>query len=614
MALSRPIAARFGAPLPAAPRWRRYAVGYGLAAPALLLVLSIIAYPLAYELQLSLTDAQTSASSSAFVGLQNYAHVLSDLTFWMAVRNTAFLVVVTSAAELLVGLAVALLLWRRTLLGPLLFTLIFLPWVYPSSFASYTWYWMLLPPFHTFYTVDAIQARFWLESIFGEQAWQILSFMLVGVWRGSAIVAIMLLAGLRTIPRDLLEYARLEIANPIRYFWLTVLPLARRFFALASAVTITVAYLQYLAMYIESNGRITVPVLGTLVYRAELVDGRTGYAAALSLTQLPVAVVLVLVLVPLIESRVRRHKMREADSDWRRRLNRPVVRSGRPTRVEYGWPQTRFVGNALRSAACLVIAAFYLLPLYYTAVQSVKSQQDFIKGPLGQPFWPFRLDFQDGWLDTLHNPLFWRACVTTFVVFGSVVVIGSAVALLAAYGLARLRPPGAGWLSRLLFATYLIPQLALVVPLLHLYSAVGLESTLPGIVLVYLTLAIPFAIWLFYTYFQAIDSEAEEHALLDGSRLRVFFGVVLPRAWPVITAAAIFAIGMMASDLLYARVLTLSAATRTLPVTMGSLVYDPDIWADANAAILAGAIPLLIVSLALGRMYLRGLSAAFAEE
>ena len=59
---------------------------------------------------------------------------------------------------------------------------------------------------------------------------------------------------------------------------------------------------------------------------------------------------------------------------------------------------------------------------------------------------------------------------------------------------------------------------------------------------------------------------------------------------------------------------TLNHATRTLPVTMGSLVYDPDRWADANASILFGAVPLLVVALALARFYLRGLQSAFTEE
>jgi multiple sugar transport system permease protein len=247
-------------------------------------------------------------------------------------------------------------------------------------------------------------------------------------------------------------------------------------------------------------------------------------------------------------------------------------------------------------------------------IQSVKSADDFLLGPIGQPFWPYQIDFGDGWIDTFKDPVFWRAALNTAIIFGSVVVVGAVVALVAGYALARLRLPGAEWLARSLFACYFVPQLAVVVPLLQLYSALELENTYLGIVLVYLTLTIPFATWLFYIYFLALDTEVEEHALLDGSRLSVFLGVVLPRAWPVIVAAAVFAIGMMSSDLLYARVFTLNHATRTLPVTMGSLVYDPDRWADANAAILFGAVPLLLVALALGSFYVRGLQMAFTED
>jgi len=593
-------------------------VGYGLLVPAFALVFGLLVYPILYEIQLSLTDAQTSSETNTFVGLANYAAILGDQIFWTAIRNTAFLMLVTTCAECVVGLVVALLLWRRSQLWPLLYITVFLPWIYPSSFANYTWYWILLPPFHTFYTLDVIQARFWLEGIFGEQAWQILSFALMSTWRGSSIVAILLLAGLRTIPPDLLEYARLETASPFRFLWSVLLPLARRFVSLAVVVAMTVAYLDYLAMFIESNGRITAPVLGTLVYRAELVEGRTGYASALSLTQLPIVVALVLVALPLIEARLSRHKVREATAtDWTtsRRFGslHPPVRAASVVATGAGGPR-RFAVMALLSLTSLVLAAFYLFPLYYTVIQSVKSADDFLTGPLGQPFWAYAIDFGDGWIDTFSDPVFWRAALNTLVIFGSVVAIGAAVALLAGYALARLRLPGADWLARSLFAAYFVPQLAVVVPLLQVYAGLGLENTYIGIVLVYLTLAVPFATWLFYTYFLALDAEVEEHALLDATRLQVFASVVLPRAWPVIVAAAVFAIGMMSSDLLYARVFTLNHATRTLPVTMGSLVYDPDRWADANASILFGAVPLIIVALALARFYLRGLQSAFTEE
>jgi len=529
--------------------------------------------------------------------------------------------------------------------------------VYPSSFANYTWYWILLPPFHTFYTLQVIQARFWLEGFLGEQAWQILSFALVCTWRGSSIVAILLLAGFRAIPQHLLEYARLETASPLRYFWSVVLPLSRRFVVLAGVVGITVAYLDYLAMFLESNGRITVPVLGTLVYRAELVDGQTGYAAALSMTQLPIILALVLVAVPLIDARLSRRKMPEPTGAEARpfgggavskatlrgpeaatararardvdaaddRIAAPgrldgsagavssVTREGASGLGSSSAAGPRWLVMALLSLACVAIAIFYLFPLYYTVIQSIKSADDFLTGPIGQPFWPYGIDFGDGWIDTLQSPVFWRSALNTAVIFGLVVVVGITVALLAGYALARLRLPGAEWLARALFAAYFVPQLAVVVPLLQLYSAVGLENTYLGVILVYLTLAIPFATWLFYTYFTALDAEVEEHALLDGSRLRVFVQIVLPRAWPVVVAGAVFGIGMMSSDLLYARVFTLNQATRTLPVTMGSLVYDPDNWADANTSVLFAVVPLLVVALALGRTYIRGLAQAFSD-
>jgi multiple sugar transport system permease protein len=591
--------------------------GYWLLVPACALVCGLLVYPLLDDLRLSLTDAQDYAGDGHFVGLANYAQILGDAGFWQAARTTLFLVLTTAAAEVLVGLAVALLLWRRSLLRPLLFVSVFLPWVFPSGFAHFIWYWILLPPFHTFYTLRALEARFWLESVFGEQAWQVLSFALVNVWRGSALIGLVLLAGLWSVPRDLLDTGRLDTASPFRFFWSVVAPLVRRFLVLSGLLAVTVTYLDYLAIFLESNGRITMPTLGTLIYQAGLVAGRTGYAAALSLTQLPVVLVLILVGFTLIEPGDSQRRVPEAaTAEWPTLSTPPTWRQDSRLRARVS-SASAGLGRAawlLRALACLVLAGFYLLPIYYTTVQSVKSQLDFLIGPIGQPFWAYRVDLEDGILDTLRNPVFWRTARTTLIVFGSVIVVGLVTALLAGYALARLRLPGAEWLARLLFATYFVPQLAVLVPLLQVYRGVGLENTLPGISLLYLTLAIPFPIWLFYVHFRGMDSEAEDHARLDGTRLQVFLGVVLPRTWPVIAAASVFVIGMLASDLLYGRIFTLTGDTRTLPIVMGSLVYDPDNWADANTAIVAGALPLLLTSLALAPAYLAGLRTAFSQD
>jgi ABC-type glycerol-3-phosphate transport system permease component len=164
-----------------------------------------------------------------------------------------------------------------------------------------------------------------------------------------------------------------------------------------------------------------------------------------------------------------------------------------------------------------------------------------------------------------------------------------------------------------MFACYFVPQFAVILPLFQIYNRSGLDNTLAGIMLVYLTLVVPFATWLFYSFFLGLDRDIEEHAWLDGTRLQAFFRVVLPMSWPVVIAAALFGVGMMASDLLYAGVFSLTNDTRTLPAGLGITAIDLNEWANVNAAILLASLPIIAACAGLGRYYVHGLRAALLE-
>src|SRR5215831_9982451 len=280
---------------------RRWLPGYLLCAPAFAAVFGLLLYPIVYDLRLSVTNASHFEVEGSFVGLANYARLLTDPTYWTAARTTLALVVIVAAVEMVVGMLTALLLRWRFWGRSLIFLAVFVPWAFPSSFSAFAWYWLLLPPFHSFYTEQAIQAKFWLDGVFGTGAWQVLSFAIMNVWRGSSIIAIFLLAGFNAIPEELLDYGRLEARSWWRYFWRVVLPLNRRIAALALMVALTITYMDFVSMYVGSGGRIVVPMVGTLAYTSGILGGETSYAAAMIMTQLPLAFLLALIGLRFIE-------------------------------------------------------------------------------------------------------------------------------------------------------------------------------------------------------------------------------------------------------------------------------------------------------------------------
>src|SRR5579884_2612292 len=281
-------------------RSRRWETGYLLCLPAFLCVFGLLAFPLVYDVAVSFTDA-ANGTAGRFVGLQNYQQLLADPVFWAAARNTTIMVLATAAVEFGLGLVTALLLWWRFWGRAIVFLAVFVPWAVPSSFAAFAWYWLLVPPFHSFYTLQAIQAKFWLDGMFGIGTWQVVSVGVMNVWRGSSIIAIFLLAGFNAIPEELLEYGRLEARSRWRYFWRVVMPLNRRITVLALAVALTITYMDFVSMYAATGGRITVPLIGTLAYANLVMGSRVGYSAALILTQIPVAALLAVVALRFVE-------------------------------------------------------------------------------------------------------------------------------------------------------------------------------------------------------------------------------------------------------------------------------------------------------------------------
>ena len=596
----------------AGPR-RHWLPGYLLCAPAFLVVFGLLLYPVIFDLRLSLTDASGFEVDGRFVGVANYVRLVTDAAYWTAARDTVVLVLVVAAVEMLVGMATALLLWWRFWGRSLVFLAVFVPWAFPSSFSAFAWYWLLLPPFHSFYTEQAIQAKFWLDGIFGTGAWQVLSIAIMNVWRGSSIIAIFLLAGFNAIPDELLDYGRLETKSPWAYLWRVVLPLNRRIAVLALLVALTITYLDFVSIYPESGGRIVVPMVGTMAYVSGILGGQTSYAAALTLTQLPIAILLAWIGLRFIERDPRRARVAEQTA-WNldRASGTVLPRRAQPPRGAMSGRRWRVVRRMIAIgglAAAVSVVAFHLFPVYYTAVQAVRPLNEFA---LGQIFWAHHPDFSS-LAEAVHNPVLWRWGVNTLVIFGVVLIVALFVSLLAGYGLARLDPPGARWLARLMFTTYFMPQLAVILPLFQVYNALHLDNTLAGIVLIYLTLVIPFATWLFYSFFLGLDRDVEEHAWLEGSRVSAFVRVVLPMSWPVVIAAALFGIGMMGSDILYGGLFSLTNDTRTLPAGLGISAIDLDEWANVNAAILLSSLPIIVGCAALGRYYVRGLRAALLE-
>jgi ABC-type glycerol-3-phosphate transport system permease component len=273
----------------------------------------------------------------------------------------------------------------------------------------------------------------------------------------------------------------------------------------------------------------------------------------------------------------------------------------------------------------LLATVYCLFPIYFMLVQSLKTPQEDV---FGNPFIvvnPTLDNFEELFVerpseirgfvgDALRRSypfLDWLA--NTLFVFAGSVVATLVASLAAAYALGRLRPPGFRWWRRVIFATYVIPQTILFIPLYQVVNALQLDDSMLALLLVYPSMALPFCVWMLSAYFQRLPREIDDAALIEGaSRATVFFRIILPMSRPVLVAAGIFTLGTVASDFMIASVFLLSPQNQTVTAGLGTF----DVALDELAAV-AGvnllAIPVVAISAVFARGFVRGLTAAMVE-
>jgi multiple sugar transport system permease protein len=181
---------------------------------------------------------------------------------------------------------------------------------------------------------------------------------------------------------------------------------------------------------------------------------------------------------------------------------------------------------------------------------------------------------------------------------------------LAGYSFARLRFPGRMPLLLLYLGSRMVPGIALIVPLYLTIRTFHLLDNLAALAITYLTLTLPFTIWLMKNYFQGIARSLEEAALVDGCTwAQMLWKILIPVAAPGLAAAAIFAFMTAWNDYLFAVILTTTMASKTAPVVVAGFVTDVTTARTlmATGGVLA-VLPPLLLALMCQRLIVQGLT------
>lgn len=248
--------------------------------PALIALIGVTLYPVLYVLWLSLHRRLLIFDISKFVGLENYRFLWHDQRFWNAFRNTVYFTGVSVTLELLLGLSIALLL-NRTFKGKgLMRTIVLIPWAIPTVVSAKMWEWLYNADFGLFNFLLGEKIN-WLGNPF--LALNAAVFM--DVWKTTPFVALLLMAGLQTIPRDLYKAARVDGAGNWTVFRAVTLPLLKPVILVTLIFRTLDAFRVFDAIYVLTGGgpANTTETLSIYAYKVLFQTLQFGYGSALSL-------------------------------------------------------------------------------------------------------------------------------------------------------------------------------------------------------------------------------------------------------------------------------------------------------------------------------------------
>jgi trehalose/maltose transport system permease protein len=256
----------------------------------------------------------------------------------------------------------------------------------------------------------------------------------------------------------------------------------------------------------------------------------------------------------------------------------------------------------------IAIVIFCLLPFYWLVNISLKTGPDLSSADLFPPH-PSLQNYKS----IFQNSNFTRALGNSAIVALTTTFIGVIVGSFAAYALARLRMRGKFVILGIVLSITTFPQIAIAAPLFRLWANIGLYNTLLGLIIPYLTFALPLSIYILVTFFREIPKDLEEAALVDGAtNFEAFRKVVVPLAAPGLATTAILTFIAAWNEFLLATTLTSSVAARTAPVAIsqftGSSEFEVPLGTQSAASV-AISIPLIILVLLFQKRIVAGLTA-----
>jgi ABC-type glycerol-3-phosphate transport system permease component len=255
----------------------------------------------------------------------------------------------------------------------------------------------------------------------------------------------------------------------------------------------------------------------------------------------------------------------------------------------------------------IAIAFLVLFPFFWMFSVSLK--------PATEPFaiparlWPDHVTLEN--YAAAFRPEFRRYFLNSMIVSGVTVLITVPLALFAAYSLTRFQFRALSVFLAAVILAQFFPAGAMIIPIYKMVKAADLLNTYAALIIAYITVTLPVAIWMLRGFLIRVPRTLEEAAAIDGAKpLRAFFDIVVPLARPGIVATTVFVLIVTWQEFLFALSFTSTKDMRTLPVGMNDYIGQYGIrYGELMASSVMVSLPVIIVFFFLQRQFVAGLTA-----
>ena len=599
--------------------------------PTIIIMTGLILWPFVDAIISSMKVRSLLTGQDTFVGLRNYVKLWQDSDYLTSLSNTFKFTFWSLLAKFLVGLSIALILNSRLPFRSILTGLMLLPWIAPEVVTALAWrsiydpiFGGLNPILQGLGIID--KPRAWLA----ETQLALPSVIAVNVWKGIPFYTILLLSGLKGIPKELVEAAEVDGANIIQRFRHITLPSLRYVIAVTMLLSFISTFNTFGLIFLMTGGGPggATRVYSILAYEKAIIGLRPGPGIATAFSMAPLIAIFIVILSRFMlgDNSERISKPSRIGNlfrwvgpvfgafldlillpfEWLLHISEFIARKlnggKRPSQA-----QRERSGISLRLLLLLPMLLFVLFPFYWIFITSFKT--DLQIQQFSSIFWP-----KPWTLEQIRSLLFETPFLTWFKNTVFVALASTAISVilsaLGAYALARFKFLGSGTLTALLLVTYLLPGSLLFIPLYQTLTTLGIINTYAALIATYPTFLLPFATWVMLGYFRSIPVELEEAALIDGAnRFTAFWRITLPLAAPALLSVTLFAFTNAWNEFLFAFVFITSENLKTLPVGLQLLVFgDVYPWGQLMSASLLMAIPVMLIYIYAQRYLVEGLT------